>query len=268
MVTSIRGLFVGILLALVASLPTAWATSFTTDQSDVWSVVGEDGWGYQIVQRGSVIFVTMYVYGPSTAPIWYTATLFYAGNFVWNGDLFVSSGPWFGTQPFNPSAVGRRKVGTMKWTALTTTTGQLQYDVDGTNVVKNATRFSLALDDFSGRYGGGLHSQATGCANAGFNGTVENMGVLNITQNGTALTMTSLPTSGGSCTFVGTLTQSGQMGAVIGSYSCSSGDGGSFQIFEMQVNITGITGRFVGSSNVAAGCQLSGWFGGIRVTTF
>ena len=80
--------------------------------------------------------------------------------------------------------------------------------------------------------------------------------------------MVSLPTTGGSCSFGGTLTQSGQMGAVSGSFSCSGGDKGTFQIFEMQVNITGITGLFAGSTTVPAGCQLSGWFGGIRVTTF
>jgi len=37
--------------------------------------------------------------------------------------------------------------------------------------------------------------------------------------------------------------------------------------FEMQVNITGFTGRFLDSAT-ALGCSGSGWFGGVRSTTF
>src|SRR5262249_15809165 len=42
----------GLVAALVCSSP-ARATSFTTDQSDIWSAANESGWAAEFVQRGS-----------------------------------------------------------------------------------------------------------------------------------------------------------------------------------------------------------------------
>jgi len=56
--------------------------------------------------------------------------------------------------------------------------------------------------------------------------------------------------------------------AVAGTYLCSDGDSGSFQIFEMQVNPIAVTGRFTAANNKVAGCQFNGYFGGMRATTF
>ncbi len=265
---AIRVLFAAILLATAVLLPSAWGTSFTTDQSDLWYVQNESGWGMQLVQRDSVIFATIFVYDSTNIPIWYTATLSYAGDFVWTGDLYLTSGPWFGTVPFNPNTVGYRKVGTMTWTADTTTTGTLAYVVDGVTVTKNVTRQFLVYDDFSGHYGGSIHQTASGCANSAFNGALEITGILNITQNGQSIAIGALPSTGGSCSYTGVLSQAGQMGSVTGSFACSSGETGSFQIYEMQVNPIGVTGRFAAASNTYAGCQYNGWFGGIVVTTF
>jgi len=140
--------------------------------------------------------------------------------------------------------------------------------VDGVTVVKNPTRQFLAFDNFNGHYGGGLHADTTGCVNPAFNGVAENLGILNFTQNGQTVGLAILPTKGASCSFAGTLTQAGQMGAVSGSYVCNDGDAGTFQLFEMQVNVTGVTGRFTSDSSTRAGCQGAGWLGGFRVTTF
>jgi hypothetical protein len=265
---AIRNLCAAIVFAAAGFLPQASATSFTTDQSDIWSVTGEDGWGFQMIQRGSVIFVTVYVYDETRTPIWYTATLDYIGDFVWSGDLILTSGPWFGTVPFNANTVTVRKVGTMRWTAKTTTTGELRYDVDGVPVVKNARRFLAGYDDFSGRYGGGLHVDTTGCFNAGFNGTIEGLGTLVVTQNNQAMTLVANLGTAGSCTFTGILSQAGQFGDVSGTYSCSGSPAALFEIYEMQVNISGLTFRFETNSNASTGCKDSGWFGGMRATTF
>jgi hypothetical protein len=64
------------------------------------------------------------------------------------------------------------------------------------------------------------------------------------------------------------LNQFGQMGEVNGTYACSDGSGGTIFLFEMQVNETGITGRFNATAASPAGCQSTGWFGGVLVTTF
>ena len=114
-----------------------------------------------------------------------------------------------------------------------------------------------------------MHSDVTGCANPAFNnGTVETIGILNVTQNGQAITLQTVNTSGGACSYPGTLSQAGQMGSISGSYVCTDGESGSFQIVEMQVNITGLTGRFAATASSPPGCHSTGWFGGLRVTTF
>ena len=156
----------------------------------------------------------------------------------------------------------------MTWTATSVTSGQLRYDVDGVFVAKNLARQFVVNDDFSGHYSGGVHQTVAGCANNTFNGTSERIGILDVAQNGQQVTITSYPTGGPVCTFSGTLNQLGQMGAVQGTYSCSSGDIGNFQIFEMQVNPVTVSGRFTASSTNITGCQATGYLGGLRVTTF
>jgi hypothetical protein len=265
---TIRCALAVLLLALSSSLSPVLATSFTTDQSDLWWNPSESGWGIQFVQRGSTIFATLFVYDQNKIPSWYSATLHSQGGFTWSGDLIATTGPWFGTVPFNTVTVTTAKVGTMTWTAQTVASGMLTYTVGAVSVTKSLVRQFIALDDFSGHYGGGIHSTFIGCANPAFNGTVESIGVVNISQNGPAITLQSFPSNGGSCSYPGTLTQLGQMGDIVGSYTCTDGTAGTFHLFEMQVNIAGLTGRFTASNSSPAGCQQSGWFGGIRVTTF
>jgi hypothetical protein len=267
-VKPIRYALASLIFALSCLSAPAWSTSFTTDQSDLWYIPAESGWGIQFVQRGSVIFATMFVYDQFNVPIWYVATMSSVGNFTWTGNLLLTNGPWFGTVPFNTNAVTFRSVGTMTWTASSVITGTLTYSVDGVPVAKNLVRQLLVLDDYSGHYAGGIHQTSTGCFNPAFNGTRESIGTVNVTQNGAAITLQSFPSTGGSCSYPGMLTQFGQMGDVTGSYTCSDGTSGTFHLFEMQINITGFTGRFRASNSNPPGCQGTGWFGGLRVTTF
>ena len=104
----------------------------------------------------------------------------------------------------------------------------LSYAVDGVPVTKNAIRQTLVNEDYSGHFAGGFHETDTACANSALNGTTESIGVLNIVQSGAAITVTSLPSTGGSCAYAGMLTQYGQMGDVVGSFSCSNGSRGTF----------------------------------------
>ena len=84
---------------------------------------------------------------------------------------------------------------------------------------------------------------------------------------GTTIQIVTTPLTGASCTYSGTFSQDGQMGSVAGTYGCDGGLSGSFNAFEMQVNRTGVTGRFTDNAT-ALHCSGSGWFGGVRVTTF
>src|SRR5262249_11505327 len=157
-------------------------------------------------------------------PVWYSATLEFTGNgtttFTWGGDLYATKGPWFGTAPFDSSQVTLRKVGFMTWLAQTTTSGTLSYSVDGVQVTKAVNRVLIRYDDFSGDYIGGVHETVTG-AGCGLTGTTDTPGVIHVTQNGQAITIqTVVLNSTASCTYVGMLTQAGQMGAVAGNFTC------------------------------------------------
>jgi hypothetical protein len=274
---AIRLVFVALFLALSSSITPVFGASYSTDQSDLyWADPpnSENGWGFQIVQRGDTIFITMFVYAQASAPTgpptWYTATMKPSppGSAIWSGDLYVTSGPPFSAMPYDQGLLTYRKVGTATWTPTSVTTGILAYTVDGVAVTKNAIRQTLVVENYSGHFSGGVHSTATGCANPALNGTTEDVGVLNIVQNGTALTLTELPAKGGNCVFTGTLGQVGQMGSVTGAFSCNDGSYGSFNFVEMQVTEFSVSGRFAASLTVPAGCQASGWFAGLKVTTF
>jgi hypothetical protein len=262
-----------LLVAALLCISPARATSFTTDQSDIYNAVGESGWAAEFVQRGSTIFAVIYVYDQGTNPFWYSATLEFAGTgpgtLSWSGDLYATKGPWFGTVPFNSSQVTLRKVGTMTWTAQSVNGGTLAYSVDGVQVTKAISRVLIRYDDFSGHFAGGVHNTITGCSSPGFNGTTEDPGLVYVAQNGQTMNIQTVPTdSSGSCNYVGTLTQAGQMGSISGTFSCTGGISGSFTFFEVQVNTSGITGRSAIAYTSPAGCKSTGWFGGVRGTTF
>ena len=128
---SIRSALATLILALSLNTTSVLAASYSTDQSDLWWAdppSSENGWGFQIVQRGSTIFITIFVYGPAGAPTWYVATMTPTppGSLVWSGDLYVTAGPWFGSVPYNPALFALRKVGTTTWTstAVTVTRGR------------------------------------------------------------------------------------------------------------------------------------------------
>jgi len=259
---------------LVASLlwigPTH-ATSFTTDQSDIWNAANESGWAAEFVHRGSTIFAVIYVYTPTGSPIWYSAALEFAGGgavFSWSGDLYVAAeGPWFGLDPFDPAQVSLQKVGTMTWTAQSTIAGTLTYSVAGVVVTKSLQRVHIRFDDFAGRYGGGVHRTITGCADPSINGTSEFPARIEILQTGLNVNVQAVA-AGSICTNTGQLSQAGQMGSAQGSFTCDDGSGGTFSFYEMQVNPQGITARYDANYSNPPGCKATGWFGGVRGTTF
>lgn len=255
-------------VGLLGLAQAAFATSTTTDQSDLWYVPTESGWGMQLVQRDSIIFATLFVYDLNGKPTWFVATMTYQGDLAWEGDLLATTGPWFGAIPFDASTVVVRKVGTISWTALAVNTGRTSYSVDGVNVSKSVVRQALAFEDYSGHYAGASHRATGSCADSTHNVVSEDLGVFHVEQSDQTVTLTSFPQKGGSCAYAGTLTQAGQMGAFAGSYACSSGEAGAFAIEELQVNLSGMTARMTSQSPDLPGCENSGWIGGVRVNGF
>jgi hypothetical protein len=263
---SLRRAFCTLSLVVFLFAPTAAATSFSTDQSDLYYIAAESGWGMQLVQRGSVIFATLFVYGTNNLPTWYTATMDATGTLgVWSGDLYATTGPWFGTVPFAPANVVLTKVGTMTWTNQTVDTGNVTYTVNGLIVSKNVVRQTLVLDDYSGTYLAAVHTGITDCTNPGDDLAPTDFPLLftiTVTQSGSSMTVT-MSALGLSQTISGVLSQSGQFGTVLGTYTDSTGDAGNASIAKLVVQENALTGSFTQNSTNDA-CHVVGYFAGMR----
>jgi hypothetical protein len=257
---TIRSVCVAVLFFLWASW--AGATSSGTNHSDLWWNPSESGWGIQFVEEGRVIFATLFVYDANKNPTWYVATVGYVSGppNTWTGTLYATAGPSFGGS-FNPNAVTLQAVGSMTFVVTDVDNGTLLYSVNGLVVTKSITRQTLVFENFSGNFVGLVNEADSGCELPAIDGTYSAPVGIAITHNGSSFGMTTLASSGNSCSYSGTYTQSGHMGNVFGSFSCTDGTAGSFQGFEMEVSGGGFTSRFVAGSNRCA--AITGRIGGV-----
>src|SRR4051794_3341309 len=100
-------------LVMAAGLAPATSSASIYDVTGLWYNPNESGWGMNVIQQSSVLFITIFVYGPDGRPTWYVAsdTRFVAGTAVkYTGPLYATTGPYFGGT-FNPNAVSARQVG-------------------------------------------------------------------------------------------------------------------------------------------------------------
>ena len=255
----------GALLCAVLSFP-AHGTNFGTDSSDLWWNSSESGWGVNVMQQNSTLFMTFFVYGTNNAPTWYVApAVLYSGGsgntLAYSGALYQTSGPYFGGS-FNPNNVSNRVVGSVSFNLTSTTTANLTYTVDGVTVSKSLTRQTWAGENFTGSYVGGSTGTLSGCS---VNGAAEDVDVFTINQTGTNGTSFSLVAANVqnsvSCTYTGTYSQAGHLGAVSGNFQCNPGSSGSFSIQELEGTLAGFTGRIVTANG---GCTFSGRLAGAR----
>jgi len=260
-----RGVIGGALVVLFLNLaslhgPFGAATAKTTDLSDLWWIPTESGWGIEIVHEEMTVFATMFVYGQDAKPTWYVATLTYQGSFVWSGTLYATTGPWFGTVPFDPNAVTPTPVGTMTFALQFVNQAALTYTVNGAQVVKQIQRQSLVFLNFTGQYAGALSLQGTGLTCDPSRNTNATPANVQITHNAQAITI-GTQTNADTCTFPGAYSQGGHFGHVSGGYVCASGDSGTFTIFEMAVSYYDFRARTLLNSN--SGCTLKGYINGL-----
>jgi hypothetical protein len=255
-------------LAIAIFAASAHASS-GTNFSDQWWNPNQSGWGASVLQQGDVLFIELFVYGTDPSPMgafkptWYTAALYYQSQLpgaIFKGDLYASSGPWFGGS-FDSGLVTRRIVGTITFEATSTDTATLTYTVDGVLVQKAIERLFWTYEDFSGNYYGGLVYDQSGCTNPASNGHVEEFGPFQITQNANNTFTLTLQSNAGTCTFTGNYSQAGHMGNVSGNYACSYGLNGTVNFYELERTGPGMTGRFVAQNNV---CNVSGTLGGVE----
>lgn len=237
----------------------------TTNFSDQWWAPSESGWGASVLQQKDVLFVDLFIYGADTKPTWYTASIFQqssaSGHVVFTGDLYATSGPWFGG-PFNPASVATRKVGTLTFDADSSDTATLSYSVDGVLVAKRVTRQPWAYENFTGNYYGGTVYDLSQCTNPAGNGHQEDLGAISITHTGNSTFAMTTQSATAACNWNGVYAQAGHMGNVVGSFACNNGVSGNFSAFELEKSISGFNGRFVASDNL--GCLLDGRLGGVQ----
>ena len=260
----VRWLFIGVLLAVPSA--SAFAAS-GYDYSDSWWTPAESGWGLQLVQQRDIVFATLYVYGADGTPRWYSGALPFTGLTPqtrapnYEGDLYQTTGPWFGTVAFAPSAVVYRRVGTMRIAGDNMTRATLSYAVDGVAVQKTIERQTFRYDDYAGDYAGAFVVTTSRCTNPASDGTRTLPATLTVAQAGTAMTIVAaLP--GKSCSYTGPYTQNGRLGQFAAGFVCSNGEVGTLFFEEMSVQRFGFMGRLFGVDN--AGCHIEGSFAAAR----
>src|SRR5689334_9292763 len=246
-------------LATAQSYP---KSSFSTDVSDLWWNPNESGWGMQLVQQGSMVFATLFIYGPDNTARWATAQLEPVASLTWTGPLYITNGPWFGG-PFNPANVGIRQAGTMTFSAPLVASGTVTYSIDGVQVTKHVERQLLTYDNYNGSYVVSVNLTASGCFNPALNGVGTGLMSMSVNQAGTAMSMSwFFPTNSSTCAYNGSYGQSGRMGKFNGGFSGSTGEVGTMTLFEMTNRIGMMSGRLNGQGS-NTGCKYTGRFTGL-----
>ena len=72
---------------------------------------GESGWGVYLTHQGNVIFASWFSYDFDGSPLWLSVTASQSGAGVYSGTLYRTTGPPFGTVPFDSNKVAYSPVG-------------------------------------------------------------------------------------------------------------------------------------------------------------
>ena len=259
-------------LALLAPFPALAASSFMTDASDLWWNPAESGWGVNIIEQSNVLFATFFVYSADGRAHWYVASNMTCPGtptdvqMICTGPLYETTGPVVGPG-FDPSAVVRRQVGDAKFFYSREGSGQFDYTVDGVTVSKSVQRQTWAVNDITGTYNGTRVTRPwlVGC-NAQNVTTTQPLGTMTVSQSGSSVNIaTHLDTPAFSCNYSGDFTQSGRLGYVDGTFSCSDGSSGNFHLSDIEVSKQGFLGR-ISQAPAGSTCSIYGNFGGTRAT--
>lgn len=246
----------------------AWAIDYT----DMWYVPSESGWGVNVVQSDTFLFLTFFIYGSDNRPTWYTGQLTWNGT-AYTGGLYLTQGTYW-PLPWNaadhPAA---QAVGTATFTpnALNAYDATLSYSVNGIGTVTKAiTRQTLTTIGMGGTYIGGQVGAYSNCTNASGNGGYTDTFGLTVAQTATSATFTfgypaTNPTS--ICTLSGPLEQHGQLYRMPGASYVCTGDitlSASATVYEIKATAQGIEGRFA-ATLPASGCQENANFSAVFV---
>lgn len=255
-------------LFLSLALSSPWASSantLLTDLSDLWWNPNESGWGVTVTHQGNVAFLTFFIFGQDGKSTWYTGQAVYGGKNVqgayqFSGPVYQVNGPWFGGT-FVHAQVGARAVGTVDFTAFLNA-ATLHYTIDGTEVTKTVSRQTFRTFELTGEYLGAMKSTQSLCFSPAVSGDFNDPVEFTVAQ--TADTFFMRVVYGGNrgfCTFNGNYLQTGRFGNSTGTFMCTGGVTGSYEIAEIAANVQGFTGRYTSFDNF---CQSTGRFAAMK----
>lgn len=253
-----------LLAALLVPL-TSFATTRTVDYSDLWFNPNESGWGANVIQQDTTLFVTLFVYGSNNQPAWYVAsaaTLQGSGSptATFSGTLYRTSGPYFGASAFSSGSVQVTPVGTFTFSASQPGAATLSYTVDGVAVTKSVVRQTWDLENLAGTYLGASTGTWSACG-AGRDGYVEAVATYTISHDGGVVQIRE-DGANFTCTYTGNYSQAGRLGAIQGGGICTDGVNQTFSATEIQVSPISIAMR--ANFTQSGACRFTGRIAAVR----
>jgi len=111
----------------------------------IWAAPGEPGWGMNFTHQGDIIFATWFTYDHGN-PSWASMTAQQQSDGSFAGPVYVSIGPSFDTDPFDPALVGYYMPGMGRLTFADASNVTFIYSdfFDGSSLVKTLTPFVYA----------------------------------------------------------------------------------------------------------------------------
>lgn len=234
-----------------------------TDHTDTWWTPSEPGWGINLAQQANSIFGTFYVYAQDGRAVWFTAQMVRDGpTDRFTGNLYRITGTFYGAPVWAGYQIA--PAGTATFTATSSTTGTLQYTVDGVAVNKTIERLTLAPLNVQGTYIGGVSGRRSGCGTG--SGTIIDpmqFEVLHsLLTNDIRIDQISVSTGTTVCRMEGRTTQLGKLLTIeSATYSCVDGWEAPARVYNLRPTAAGFEGQWV--SDAGGGCTESGQFSGV-----
>ena len=235
----LRSAFAAMLVAV--SLDVAAA-----DFTDAWYLPTESGWGLTLIHHQDLAFATLLVYADDGRAQWYSAALvvtaWQGGNGlpVMSGTLYRTLGPGPGA-PFDPAAVTRIPVGAMHLSPRSLHEIDLDYTVDGLAVRKRVERLTWRTTDHAEGYHASFAGRRVDSASHRVTAfSVSGGATLDI---GGPVARLSLQQGDTACEYRGEHRPSGRLATVTGTFDCSNGRSGRFELSALAITAHGFSAR-------------------------
>lgn len=252
----LKRLVLAILLFAAAGRATA------ADYTDIWFLPSEAGWGVNVVQSDSFLFITFFIYGADGRPTWYTGqvTQDASGNF--NGTLYSTTGTYY-LSPWVSGSGMATPAGTVSFQPTAPSTAKLIYTVNGVGTVtKVIQRQTLTAIKVGGAYSGAQSGTFSGCSSNGSYRDFFDLQVTQLTNEAFTFAFVYPGYTNYTCTFSGTLVQSGQLFSVNAArYQCNDGRDTTASITEAKATALGVEAKF--SASYGGSCREDAQFSGV-----